>query len=540
MKFVSSAASLVTLLCTFTCTSPQPVTGAPVNGVPTSSGLLQGHRAPRCPAVTEYLGVPFARPPVGNLRFAAPRAYHATGVFQASRFVGSADCPANVATSSIAGGPVPLVGPTAARLIDATQQFRANLGEDCLRLNIWANHGSGSKSKAVLFWLYGGGFTKGTTNSFLYDGQYLANTQDVIVVSANYRVSVFGFPGLPGMDQNVGLLDQRLAIGWVRENIAAFGGDPNRITLFGQSAGAASIDYYSFAWTSDPIVNGFIAESGVATSFSKPAPPDNRNTWYSLSEALGCGGASAGPLVTLDCVRDKSMQQILAATATLPSFLPTADNKLVFSDYASLGRAGRFIRKPMLLGNNDYEAGIIKVIFGAQGRTMPLQQWATLNLQTFTCPVANAALYRAMNNVPVWRYRYYGEFPNLRLTANPSSGAWHGSEIANVFGTAQLAGLPNTPEENYISRYMMQAWAAFAKYPTSALAQPPFSWPHYDPRGNTLVRLAYDNQTTPSFISPITYDYACAPILAPGGPDMAALSRIANLTQLGGGSEIGY
>lgn len=285
------------------------------------------------------------------------------------------------------------------------------------------------------------------------------------------------------MEQNVGLLDQRLAIEWVRENIAAFGGDPNRITMFGQSAGAASIDYYSFAWTSDPIVNGFIAESGVATSFSKPAPPDNRNAWYGLSQQLGCGGASAGALVTLACVRTKPMQQILAATASLPSFLPTADNKLVFSDYATPGRAGRFIRRPMLLGNNDYEAGIIKVIFGAQGKTLPLQQWAILNLQTFTCPVASAASYRAMNNVPVWRYRYYGEFPNLRLTADPSSGAWHGSEIANVFGTAELAGLPNIPAEAYISRYMMHAWAAFAKDPTTALARPPFSWPRYNPQG---------------------------------------------------------
>ncbi len=285
------------------------------------------------------------------------------------------------------------------------------------------------------------------------------------------------------MDQNVGLLDQRLAIEWVRDNIGAFGGDPNRITLFGQSAGAASIDYYSYAWTSDPIVNGFISESGVATSFFSPAAPDNTATWYSLTQTLGCGGASAGVPATVACMRKKSMADILAASATAAPFGPTADGKLVFSDYSALGTQGKFIKKPMLLGNNDYEAGIIKVIFGAQGKTLSLDQWAILNLQTFTCPVGSAAQYRASNNVPIWRYRYFGEFPNLRLTADPSSGAWHGSEIATVFGTAEQAGLPNTRDEVLISKYIMSAWAAFAKDPATALSQKPYSWPIYDVRG---------------------------------------------------------
>ena len=286
------------------------------------------------------------------------------------------------------------------------------------------------------------------------------------------------------MDQNVGLLDQRLAIEWVKKNIAAFGGDPDRITLFGQSAGAASIDYYSYAWTSDPIVNGFIAESGVSTSFSSPAPADNTNTWYGLTQTLGCGGVSAGVVATLACMRGKSMAEILAASATAAPFGPTADGKTVYSDYTTPGTSGKFIKKPMLLGNNDYEAGIIKVLFGSMGRTQSLLQWAILNLQTFTCPVSNAAQYRTSNNVPVWRYRYFGEFPNLRLTDDPSSGAWHGSEIANVFGTAVEAGLPNTQAETAISRYIMGAWAAFAKDPTTALSRAPYSWPLYNTRSN--------------------------------------------------------
>jgi cholinesterase len=375
----------------------------------------------------------------------------------------------------------------------------------------------------------------------------------------SYRVSVFGFPGLPGTDQNIGLLDQRLAIEWIRTNIAAFGGDPNRITLFGNSAGGTSIDYYSYAWQSDPIVNGFIAQSGVATSFLNPAPPDNTQAWYTLTQALGCGDASTGVLVTLHCMRSKSMSDILSASAATAPFGPTADGRTVFPDYVSRGMSGRFIKKPMLLGNNDYEAGIIKVLFEAMGRTQSLLQWAVLNLKIFTCPVGSAAQYRASNGVPVWRYRYFGEFPNLRLTDHPSSGAWHGSEIATVFGTAEQAGLPNTQAEAAISRYIMGAWASFAKDPTTALSRPPYSWPLYSPQsipvqsntrrefyrltndaGNSLIRLAYDNQTSASFVAPVTYDYACPLVLAPGGPDMEALSKVTNLTELGGGAEIGY
>ena len=138
----------------------------------------------------------------------------------------------------------------------------------------------------------------------------------------------------------------------------------------------------------------------------------------------------------------------------------------------------------MLLGNNDYEAGIIKVLFASMG--MPpwsLKQWAILNLQTFTCPVGATAQARASSKVPTWRYRYFGEFPNLRLTADPSSGAWHGSEIATVFETAEGAGGINTAAQTAITKYIMGAWATFAKNPTRGLSSAPYRWPRYDPQG---------------------------------------------------------
>ena len=146
------------------------------------------------------------------------------------------------------------------------------------------------------------------------------------------------------MSQNVGLLDQRLVIEWVRDNIAKFGGDPSRITIFGQSAGGTSADYYSYAWHEDPIVNGFIAESGVSTSFNNPAPPNNTNSWNIIVAKLECGNATTSIPISVACVREKPLPALLQAIAAAPSFSPTADGKLVFANYTRQNELGAFIK----------------------------------------------------------------------------------------------------------------------------------------------------------------------------------------------------
>ena len=304
-------------------------------------------------------------------------------------------------------------------------------------------------------------------------------------------MNIFGFPGLPGMPQNLGLLDQRLAIEWVRDNIAAFGGDPTRITIFGQSAGGASVDYYSYAWVSDPIVEGFIPESGTATSFNQPLSTNNTVAWYNTTEKLSCGGPSAGIAATVACMRTKTFEDILAASVPPPGlasvtglFPPTIDDTVVFSDYPTRALAGNFIKKPYLAGNNDYEAGLFKIIAAASGTFLPNIDWAIFNLADFTCPAANAAAFRVFHGVSTWRYRYFANFPNLRLTSTPDSGAYHGAEIATVWATAEDAsGLADTVPEAAISSYLQSAWAAFAKAPSTALSAPPYSWPKYNPLG---------------------------------------------------------
>jgi len=239
----------------------------PATFVSTTSGIVYGHPAHNASNVTEYLGIQYGKAPVNSLRFAAPQAYrNSSRVYDGLNF--AQDCP----TSN--------PGQYITNLSNAEWWASALLygdrpGEDCLHLNVWAPKKEAPQPlKPVMVWIYGGGFRGGGTNTSLYNGQYFSADEDVVFVTINYRVNIFGFSGAVGAPQNVGLLDQRLAVEWVRDNIvrsscmkvpstltltsmqAAFGGDPSRITLLGVSAGAISIGYYLYKYRDDPIIAG--------------------------------------------------------------------------------------------------------------------------------------------------------------------------------------------------------------------------------------------------------------------------------------------
>jgi carboxylesterase type B len=121
------------------------------------------------------------------------------------------------------------------------------------------------------------GFAGGNTNSSFTNGQHLAESEHLVVVTVNYRLNVFGFPGAPGVDTNLGLRDQRLAVEWVYGNIAAFGGDPKKIVISGQSSGGATADWWSYAYKQNPIAHGLISTSGNAFSFPMNEPQKQRD-----------------------------------------------------------------------------------------------------------------------------------------------------------------------------------------------------------------------------------------------------------------------
>ena len=304
------------------------------------------------------------------------------------------------------------------------------------------------------------------------------------MISANgssYRLNIFGFPGSPATTNNLAFLDQRLAVEWIRDNIAAFGGDPNRITIFGQSAGGSSVDYYSFAWKDDPIVAGFIAESGTVFSPNTQASPaTSAAAWYNVSGTLGCGNATSDPVSVLSCMRLKDFQAIQDAipsstglSSVAASFGPTVDEVVIFSDYLQRSADGNFSQLPLLIGSADNEIGLFRPLFGMQNVTFPDATWAFLNFDIFTCPISYRALASAVNKAPIWRYRWFGDFPNLRLTTVPDSGAWHGSEVPLIFGTdMDIQNLvERTPSEELISTFMREVWATFAKDPVNGLTK---------------------------------------------------------------------
>jgi carboxylesterase type B len=196
------------------------------------------------------------------------------------------------------------------------------------------------------------GFSIGNAHSSFYNGSRFAEATGAIIVTLTYRLNVFGFPGAPGNVQNLGFRDQRRAVEWVHQNIANFGGDSSKITIFGQSSGGVAADWWTFAYQDNPLISGIVSESGNAFSFPLNTHEQQTKNWYNVSATLGCGSSGA----TLDCVRAKGWKDVLAAAAKLPAspggnpvrstpaFYPTVDNVTVFSGYASLLEQGKFAK----------------------------------------------------------------------------------------------------------------------------------------------------------------------------------------------------
>lgn len=314
-----------------------------------------------------------------------------------------------------------------------------------------------------------------------------------------------------------------MAAEWVRDNIAAFGGDLSRMILFGQSAGAASVDSYTYSWASDPIVSGFLMESGAA-GFGEALPSDNAEGWYNVSATLGCGtNTTANSSEILSCLQSKEVWELLdAMDSSSFTFNPSVDNITGFADYPALSREGKFAQLPIVTGNNNFEAGIYIEVYALINETESYNYWENHDNTTFACPAGARANVSASHGLPTWRYRWFGNFPNTRLFANPDSGAYHCSEIPFIWDTLPTGpGIPtDTEEEKSIRAYIQGAWAAFAKNASGGLSTYEGGWPQYSPFEPTLIRLAYDNVTGTNLALPDSYDATCIttyPILDTNG-----------------------
>ena len=322
--------------------------------------------------VEQFPGVPFAQPPTGSLRLKPPQPLtEPYGVYNAT--ANPPACPQFIFSTTINDAiPTAEIG-----LLLDTPLFQKALdeSEDCLYLSIYRPAGTTPNSKLpVLFWIFGGGFEIGWNS--MYDGtpwvtESVSEGQPIIVVTVNYRVGGFGF--LPGKEiladgsANLGLLDQRLGLEWVADNIAAFGGDPSKVTIWGESAGAISVFDQMILYDGDntyngqPLFRGAMMNSGSAIPADPVDCPRAQLVYDTVVAAAGCSSASD----TLECLREADYETLLNATNSVPallsytsvalSYLPRPDGTIFTDSPEVLAQEGKFARVPFILGDQEDE-----------------------------------------------------------------------------------------------------------------------------------------------------------------------------------------
>ncbi|MDT3426882.1 para-nitrobenzyl esterase [Paenibacillus forsythiae] len=435
--------------------------------------------------VNVWRGIPFAAPPAGELRFAAPRPHAGwTGVREAFAY-----------------GPVSHQPPD--RKGNRFEGETPVHDEDCLYLNVWAP--AGAESLPVMVWIHGGTFLTGAGSQPLFDGAALALSGNVVVVSVNYRLGPFGFlhvaPLGHGFASNAGLLDQIAALEWTRGNIAGFGGDPRRITVFGESAGSMSIAALLAMPAARGLLAGAIMQSGASQAFR---PEQGEAVALGLLAELGLDRANAGKLRELPAAAIMEAAGRLADRLTGGSpgmiFQPVVDPQTLPEEPLRAAANGSAAGIPLLIGTNRHEGHYFfreSTPVPAIGESLKaLQQalgtpdlsglaphypasWeghAGIMTDLFFWRSAVAFAESQLEHGPVWMYRFDWGVEDHPLL----SRAVHTAEVPYVFGNMghlRRLGIAITPAMESLSQAMRNAWAAFAHGGSPGTGELP--WPEY-------------------------------------------------------------
>ncbi|KAK1448048.1 carboxylesterase, partial [Colletotrichum cuscutae] len=371
---------------------------------------------------------------------------------------------------------------------DVTEhQIRDDTSEDCLSLCIWAPKDAAkegfTKKFPVIVFIAGGAFlVGGSTIPYQNPTPWIESSKRHIVVSINYRLNVFGFPNAAGLspdERNLGFLDQRLGLEWVHQHIASFGGDPSRMTHFGQSAGARSIDCHAFLHPDKPLVRNLILHSGCALPLLPVSDPGCTH-FSALAKALGFPGDDAA--AELDFMRQQPPQELLEAiqhhwaTEEKPflSFRPVVDGFTLFDDYEDRAKAGNFRKLPAICGTMNDEGNSVAVYHTDRADSV----WAEKITKDYFLGPMVAMARTAANDVPGNRARS-AHAPTFRfllkdyapagtssfhnISPRPWLRAYHSSDMPLIFGTHDWARGPSTPLEAKVSRVWQDLYIAFAK-----------------------------------------------------------------------------
>ncbi|HZK65476.1 MAG TPA: carboxylesterase family protein, partial [Puia sp.] len=435
--------------------------------VKTNDGMLEGTYAS---GITIFKGIPFAQPPVGNLRWKEPQPVSPwTGVRKADHF-----------------------GPRAMQLpIYSDMNFRSDgVSEDCLYLNVWTPAKSGKDLLPVLVYFYGGGLMAGDGSEHRYDGERMSRN-GIVAITVNYRLNIFGFFSHPELTKesphhasgNYGFLDQAAALRWVKQNIKAFGGDPEKITIAGESAGSYSVSGLMASPLSRKIIAGAIGESGSLLDFEPLST-------LADAEKLGLAFADSLGVNSLSALRSLPADQILKASSKMKEGNLPVDGYFFPKQPLAIYAAGEQAKVPLLVGWNSEEGNWRNIL----GSDQPTKENMARVLRKMDSEHADEILkeYYAATDADVetaatdlasdrfigfgtWRwsdvqaktggsrvYRYLYEHPRPETRepekSPPAKGATHSSEIEYVLGNLPTNRVYNWQPEDYLVSQIFQSY----------------------------------------------------------------------------------
>jgi para-nitrobenzyl esterase len=478
-----------------TLASLSVVSIASASPITVEGGQLQGVTSD---GIASYKNIPYAAAPIGSLRWRPPQpAPHWQGVRAADHW--GAECMQEKFAADMAVSSQPV-------------------NEDCLTLNVWVPN-TADRKIPVMVWLHGGGFVNGSASRELYDGTHLARS-GVVVVTVNYRLGRFGFFAHPALTSeaqakaeptgNFGILDQIAALQWVQRNIAAVGGDPHNVTIFGESAGGGSVNALLITPRARGLFHKAIVQSG-----------GGRDTLAKLKETLSNGtvSAEARGLAFAASVKAPNDAQALRAlpadkivaglnmanTQTETFSGPMLDGIVLVKDISAAFALGEQQRVPLLIGTTDREAGILnmnleqaeKILKQFPGEPSklialydPARSGDRINLAVnagsdwiFVEPARYLARQTARAGQPTFLYRfsYVGEKYRTIL-----AGAPHSTDVPFVFDTWDKTPYPMAETDRETSKLVAAYWTAFAKTgdPNGAGRT---TWPRYSPEKDVLL-----------------------------------------------------
>jgi len=432
-----------------------------------------------------FKGIPYAAPPIGSLRFMPPASHSLwSDTLYATKF-------GSVATQT-SGNKV--IG-----------------SEDCLSLNLYTPKADNHK-RAVVVWVHGGSMTSGSGKGM--NGHAFADKDDIVTVTINYRLGAFGFLYLGDVDKryaesgNCGVLDVIAALKWINKNIAAFGGDPQRVTIMGESAGAKLISAVLVSPHSKGLFSQYIAESGSVQCIRDTVTAKNER--LRILHQMGLGPQDASKLLTMPADSIMKIQGIVCEGIGGNSFFgPVYDGKVIKQDGYQYAASKNIPRIKALIGTNEYEAALffnpnedldrdnkvyLKALFGNEYPMVYAkyhQQLKTDSPYAAGVKVLTQYMYQmhsyrfakvlAQNNIPVWMYRF-------KYDDGKPFGAKHAQELQYIWNTRDVNSITDNAKKQ-LTINMHGAWVAFIKTGNPNVATLP-QWPGYN--NNTHQIMAFD------------------------------------------------